>query len=141
MNAYQNVPTGRTDHMAYVLRLIDSMLGDFSDLASHLGDHVVWLHRNNLIRVDNIESWQRFSLKSWLYSVILNLIRNYKTFQSSRGVNTALLLDTVKNASDFWIPFSLLGHGGEIPTWFVGIMGVISSVLSALPLLDSSYRL
>lgn len=105
-----------------------------------LGDHIIWLHRNNLIRVVDVNKWQRFSNKAWLYSVILNLIRDYRELKNEKSIKSqALIVDTLKNVADFWLPMTSLNHVEASPV-FVGIMGVISSVLSALPLIDSRFK-
>ena len=44
-------------------------------------------------------------------------------------------MDTLKNLADFWLPMSALGHINLSPV-LVGILGVISSITSALPLID-----
>ena len=46
-----------------------------------------------------------------------------------------LIMDTLKNLADFWLPMSALGHINLSPV-LVGILGVISSITSALPLID-----
>ena len=48
-----------------------------------LGDHVIWLHRNNLLKMKDIKEWERFSNKSWLYSIILNLITDYRAIKAA----------------------------------------------------------
>ena len=53
-----------------------------------LGDHIVWLHRNNLLQMKDIKGWERFSNKSWLYSIILNLITDYRAIKSSSKPST-----------------------------------------------------
>ena len=107
------------------------------------GDHIVWLHRNKLIQVNDIKKWERFSNKSWLYSVILNLVRDYRGLKKS-GISPetrrALLLDTLKNAADIWLPLRSLDHVNLSP-FFVGLLGVISSILSALPIINNNFRI
>ena len=120
-------------------------------LAMYLfGDHLIWLHRfeiffdkkfvlrfiffrNNLIKVNDIKEWEKFSDQSWLYSIILNLVRDY--FELKINFKTSVVLDTLRNAADFWIPMSYLGHV-QVSNLFVGTMGVISSLLAILPLVD-----
>ena len=52
----------------------------------------------------------------------------------------AVMVDMVKNAADFWIPMAALGHV-QVSSFFVGIMGVVSSLLATLPLADPQYKL
>merc|ERR1711983_439989 len=93
--------------------------------------------RNNLIKVKDIKEWEKFSNQSWLYSIILNLVRDY--FELQNHQRSSVVLDTVKNCADFWIPMSALGHVRVSP-FFVGLMGVTSSLLAILPLVDPNYK-
>ena len=54
-----------------------------------LGDHIVWLHRNNLVQMKDIKEWERFSNKSWLYSIILNLITDYRAIKAASSLPSA----------------------------------------------------
>ena len=54
-----------------------------------LGDHIVWLHRNNLVQMKDIKEWERFSNKSWLYSIILNLITDYRAIKAASSLPLA----------------------------------------------------
>ena len=54
-----------------------------------LGDHMVWLHRNNLLKMKDIKEWERFSNKSWLYSIILNLITDYRAIKAASSLPLA----------------------------------------------------
>ena len=85
----------------------------------------------------DIKKWEKFSNQSWLYSIILNLVRDYYELKFNQKVS--VVLDTVKNAADFWIPMAALGHV-QVSSFFVGIMGVISSLLATLPLADPQYK-
>ena len=93
--------------------------------------------RNNLIKVKDIKEWEKFSNQSWLYSIILNLVRDY--FELQNHQRSSVVLDTVKNCADFWIPMSALGHV-QVSPFFVGLMGVTSSLLAILPLVDPNYK-
>ena len=86
-----------------------------------------------MIKVNDIKEWEKFSDQSWLYSIILNLVRDY--FELKINFKTSVVLDTLRNAADFWIPMSYLGHV-QVSNLFVGTMGVISSLLAILPLVD-----
>ena len=93
--------------------------------------------RNNLIKVKDIKEWEKFSNQSWLYSIILNLVRDY--FELQNHQRSSVVLDTIKNCADFWIPMSALGHV-QVSPFFVGLMGVTSSLLAILPLVDPNYK-
>jgi len=88
-----------------------------------------------LIKVKDIKEWEKFSNQSWLYSIILNLVRDYFELKVNNQRTSAVVLDTVKNCADFWIPMSALGHV-QVSPFFVGVMGVTSSLLGTLPLVD-----
>jgi len=40
-----------------------------------LADHILWIGRTGLINVDS-EKWSRVSNKYWLYSIVMNLVRD-----------------------------------------------------------------
>ena len=61
----------------------DATLGRIANAMYLLGDHIVWLHRNNLVQMKDIKGWERFSNKSWLYSIILNLITDYRAIKAA----------------------------------------------------------
>ena len=104
------------------------------------GDHVIWLHRNGLIKTEDIKKWEKFSNQSWLYSIILNLVRDYILWTSSKRANKALICDTMKNVADFFLPLFFLNKI-QVSSGFAGLMGVISSVTAAIPLVDPTFRI
>ena len=60
---------------------------------------------------------------------------------SKSASSKPLIMDTLKNLADFWIPMSSLGHV-NLPPFLIGILGIISSITSALPLVDPiTYKL
>ena len=160
----------------------------FSRIASSLYllcDHMVWLGRFGLIRIDN-KRWSEWSNKFWLYSITMSLVRdiyeimnllklnantsaqkpNYCFGHSSRidvipghhllsprshrsqhmraidwiVKHKNVCMDTMKNFCDLWLPMSMLGHT-KLSTSTVALLGVISSVIAILQILDYSYRL
>ena len=66
-------------------------LGKIANAMFLLGDHVIWLHRNNLLKMKDIKEWERFSNKSWLYSIILNLITDYRAIKSSSSPSSTTM--------------------------------------------------
>lgn len=54
--------------------------------------------------------------------------------------NKAVMVDTVKNACDFFIPLTALGHIHLSPS-IIGTLGVISSLAGLVVLLEPSYKL
>lgn len=51
----------------------------FSRIASSLYllcDHILWLGKSGLVKVDN-NNWSKLSNKFWLYSITMNLIRDF----------------------------------------------------------------
>ena len=65
-----------------------------------LGDHIVWLHRNNLVQMKDIKEWERFSNKSWLYSIILNLITDYRAIKAASSLPLASASSSSSSNSD-----------------------------------------
>ena len=54
--------------------------------------------------------------------------------------NRALLLDTVTNCLDVWLPLAYLAYC-DLPDWFVGGAGVISSITAAIPHVHPSFKM
>ena len=135
-------------------------------------DNIVWLSRVGIIDVDRTK-WARTANKFWLYSIVMNLLRDLyeikcilekshrrSKFRISRTpvyhtspypsefeivrqwilANRAVSFDTLKNACDLCIPLSSLGHINLSPT-SVGFLGMISSAVAILQIIDYSARL
>lgn len=126
-------------------------------------DNLVWLHQLGLVTLRR-DAWSRTSSKFWLVAIVASLTRDLlelcqllvpllltpqhtRPWKSSSHMllqmaklHKALLLDLVKNLSDFWIPYTALGHVTLEPGT-VGLLGVISSAAAILPMFDSSYML
>ena len=160
LGTFIDVLHGARQSMHHHSSLLTGAILTLSKIANAMylfGDHLIWIHRseflferkkilakikgffgesfrNNLIKVKDIKEWEKFSNQSWLYSIILNLMRDYFELKVNR-TSAAVVLDTVKNCADFWIPMSALGHV-KVSPFFVGVMGVTSSLLSTLPLVD-----
>ena len=87
------------------------------------GDHLIWLNNNSLIRI-NPRKWSAFSNKSWLYSIILNLIRDWYelriaiSYARKNGLSIPafvksyknLVVDLLRNATDLILPLGALGN-------------------------------
>ena len=88
-------------------------------------DHLIFLHNNNLIRIDS-KSWNNLSDRCWLYTIIMDLVRNIylinnivtKLGSLSSSVpflyffvnHKNLLIDTIKNFADVVLPLTSLGN-------------------------------
>ncbi|KAF4525493.1 hypothetical protein B566_EDAN002353 [Ephemera danica] len=137
-----------------------------------LTDHLLWLGRAGLARVDN-KKWSRISNKYWLYAITMNLLRDAyeicrivnadprlqamirggqlsyaSTFQSAFYIaliecmkdHKDIVIDTVKNACDMFIPMTALGYT-KLSPGLVGILGVVSSVAGILSMLNPLFKL
>lgn len=134
-----------------------------------LTDHLLWLGRADVCIV-NTDRWSRLSNKYWLYSITLNLVRDFleisKIFKSQKYSilprngcknfndifeitlrifnvlhhNRAIMIDTVKNGCDFFIPLTALGHI-KLSPGTVGWLGVVSSIAGLLVLVEPSTKM
>ncbi|VVC24737.1 Hypothetical protein CINCED_3A014722 [Cinara cedri] len=134
-----------------------------------LCDHFIWLNRNNFIQINAI-SWGQVGNKYWLLSIVMNLVRDtmelnnlMKAILKKKILNTLnrnvtpkevftkeavhfvsnhkdLLIDTVKNSCDLMLPLTNLGIIKLSPST-IGVIGMISSLLSLYTLMDKSAKL
>lgn len=118
----------------------------------------------------NTDKWSRISNKYWLYSITMNLTRDfYEIMQilkaersriipkgGCRNLNDvfktggrafmcvqatpSVMVDTVKNCCDFFIPLTALGHIKLSPDT-VGLLGVISSIAGLIALIQPIAKL
>lgn len=129
---------------------------------------MLWLSRSGVCEVDS-DKWSNISNKYWLYSITMNLVRDfyeiYQILQREQGrctpqncrnpkelflsLNHAfkcvkphrdVVIDTVKNSCDLFIPLTALGYTKFSPST-IGILGVISSLAGILTLLDNRNKL
>lgn len=129
----------------------------FSKIANSLfllADHILWLGRADICSV-NTEKWNQISNKYWLFSITMNLVKDFydisqldlknkiifsKELTSMKNVNTLVKLmkvvqnndvfvDTLKNGCDFFIPLTALGYV-DLSPGTVGLLGTISSMLA-----------
>ncbi|XP_056636004.1 peroxisomal membrane protein 11A [Diorhabda carinulata] len=132
-----------------------------------LADHILWLGRADLCTVDT-ERWSNLSNRYWLYSITMNLVRDFyeiskllksnkdhilpKKFNSNDTLkillrtfsilsnNQSIVIDTVKNSCDFFIPLTSLGHV-KLSPGTIGLLGVISSVAGLIVLLQPTKKM
>lgn len=133
-----------------------------------LADHFLWLGRADVCTIDT-DRWSRLSNKYWLYSITLNLVRDFyeisKIIKAQKSIaprngcknandvietvlrlftilqqNRSVMLDTVKNGCDFFIPLTALGHV-KLSPGTVGWLGVISSLAGLLVLVEPSVKM
>ncbi|XP_049832964.1 peroxisomal membrane protein 11B [Schistocerca gregaria] len=137
-----------------------------------LADHILWFGRTGMLNI-NSAKWNQVANKYWLYSIVMNLVRDvYEILQIVKyethnciGLKRMgspdyyrkpatdklslikfvqehkdVVIDTVKNGCDFFIPMSALGYIRLNPGT-VGVLGVISSVAAIISLVDPFARL
>ena len=105
-------------------------------------DHLIWCHNFQLFTI-NYRLWANISDKSWLYSIILSLSRDlyelnlifedlYKDPDLAWLINNrpGLVLDTVKNIADMFLPLAALGKKFDRKVIF--FMAMIVQVTSRL---------
>lgn len=120
------------------------------------GDHVVWLASVGLLRTQS-NQWSTFSNKSWLYSIILNLLRDlyeirrvlhcytliaHREASLVRYVlreHTNAALDSLKNVTDLLLPLAALGYI-KAPK-LVGLCGIVSSLAAAVQIINPRLKL
>lgn len=128
-----------------------------------LFDNILLLHRFKIINLKYPQQLQQYIHQVWLLWLSLALTRDYYEIQASFAVahhhqyqqkqdkslikranilwaNKPLVIDTVKNLCDFYIPLSNLNivHANS---GLQGFAGTISSVLGLLQLWDKNYQL
>lgn len=134
-----------------------------------LCDHFIWLSKRNFIQI-NTTKWSQVGNKYWLLSIVLNLARDaielnnlFKAMLKKKILNTLnrkvspkdvftsevvqfvrsnkdLLVDTVKNSCDLILPLTNLGIIRLSPGT-IGVVGMISSMLSLYTLMDQRVKL
>lgn len=135
-----------------------------------LADHVIWVGRVGIVRVD-LEKWSKVANKYWLLTIVMNLVRDIyeilnileldgKELVSSRkggfsarcnALNkyaalfslknhTDVVMDVVKNSCDLFIPLTALGFTKFTPGT-IGMFGVASSAIGLYTLIYPFYKL
>uniref|UniRef100_A0A182SK26 SAM domain-containing protein n=1 Tax=Anopheles maculatus TaxID=74869 RepID=A0A182SK26_9DIPT len=128
-------------------------LGKFASGLFLLADHVVWLSRAGISKGINTTKWVDRSNRFWLISILFNLCRDVqelyrqfvyysrsnvrnlrRTMYAFYRENKPLLVDTIKNACDVFIPLNALGIV-PVSNKTIGMVGAVSSIMGLLPLL------
>lgn len=134
-----------------------------------LADHILWLGRSDLWTV-RTDKWVNIANKYWLYSLVMNLTRDFYEISTilakersiilpSSGLtslndyldlgsnvlkcalrNKQVVVDTVKNGCDFFIPLTALGHTNLSPGT-IGWLGVVSSLAGLVVLVEPLMKL
>ncbi|EFN75274.1 peroxisomal membrane protein 11A [Harpegnathos saltator] len=123
-----------------------------------LADHLIWMGRMGIMNV-NLTKWTETANKYWLMNIIMNLLRDtyeiFKIFKQERmysqmqsrnivkwhyiplslRLHKPVVLDTIKNGCDLFIPLTALGHV-KFSSGTVGILGIISSLIGLYTIID-----
>ncbi|CAF0919812.1 unnamed protein product [Rotaria sp. Silwood1] len=127
-----------------------------------LFDNLLLLHRFKIIYLKYPQHLQQYLYQVWLLWLSLALTRDYYEMQASFAVgqhhqqqkqekslmrcanifwaNKPLVIDTIKNLCDIYIPLSNL-NVVRANTGLQGLAGTISSILGLLQLWDKTYQL
>ncbi|XP_012527836.1 peroxisomal membrane protein 11B [Monomorium pharaonis] len=120
-----------------------------------LADHLIWIGRVGIVRVD-LEKWNKVANKYWLLTIIMSLTRDiYEILKISKHEKNAfkqrytlsclknhkeIMMDTVKNVCDLFIPLTVLGVTKCTPGT-IGLLGIISSLIGLYTIIDPLYKL
>jgi len=119
-----------------------------------LADHFIWMGRVGILNAD-LEKWNKTANKYWLITIIMNIIRDIyeitkiveqgNIFQRQRQISYLqdhknVVMDTVKNACDLFIPLTGLGITRCTPGT-IGLLGTISSLIGLYMIIDPHYKL
>ncbi|EZA57708.1 hypothetical protein DMN91_002975 [Ooceraea biroi] len=120
-----------------------------------LSDHFIWMGRVGIFKV-NLDKWNKAANKYWLVNIIMNIMRDvYEIIKIMQYKGTVLrqqrtvsclkdhkdvVMDTVKNACDLFIPLTALGITRCTPGT-VGLLGVISSFIGLYTIVNPDYKL
>lgn len=133
-----------------------------------LADHILWIGRSDLYKVD-ANKWSRICSQYWLYSIILNLLRDlheilkilrlHKEEVVCQRVKTVpdiikcmyravvclqkypqVTIDVLKNTCDIFLPLVALGYI-KLSPGTVGTLGTVSSVAGLVVLLKPTCKL
>lgn len=120
-----------------------------------VADHFIWVGRVGILRVD-LEKWNKVGNKYWLLTIIMSLTRDiYEIFKILEHEKNAfkqcyilsclknhkeIMMDTVKNGCDLFIPLTALGVTKCTPGT-IGLLGIISSLIGLYTIIDPVYKL
>ncbi|KAK6642775.1 hypothetical protein RUM43_004277 [Polyplax serrata] len=161
--------TLKTIHYEDFMVKITCTLSKLSNAMFLLTDHLLWLGRSGLANV-NMNKWSEISNRYWLYSIIMNLVRDvYEIlrvlneenvmvrlgtrkmqcdikkqilFIASIFINNHkdILWDFIKNTCDVWIPMTALGYTKFKPGT-IGFLGTISSIAGLISIVNPRAKL
>jgi len=120
-----------------------------------LADHFIWMGRVGILRVD-LEKWSKVANKYWLITIIMSLTRDIyefiKILECEKNVlkrhkilfclknHKEVVMDTVKNGCDLFIPLTALGIAKCTPGT-IGLLGMISSLVGLYTIINPLYKL
>lgn len=131
-----------------------------------LADHIIWCGRAGIFKI-NLDKWTTFANRYWLMTIILNLTRDlheithiletrsrnyylssahftkydriHKHLENYRQ-HEDVILDTLKNGCDLFIPLTALGFTRLSPG-AVGLLGLVSSAVGIYSLIRPETKL
>ncbi|XP_055687019.1 peroxisomal membrane protein 11B [Lutzomyia longipalpis] len=130
-------------------------------------DHVIWFARTGFIKRIDVDKWNKLSNKYWLFSIVMNLLRDFYEIRrllqqqpmkklscgSPRDflsmpmealkcicAHKPIMLDTIRNLCDLLIPLNGLGFARLNPRT-IGLLGFISSVVGLMALIEPTAKL
>lgn len=130
-------------------------------------DHVLWLNQMGILKNIDKQPWLERANKFWLYSVCVNLMRDFyelicvvqrrrsrdkdnldselRNFKLSTPIkwirrNPRLSCDLIKNSCDFWIPYTAVNKI-KFHSSVIAVLGIISTTMGILQVYDREYRL
>lgn len=120
-----------------------------------LADHFIWVGRVGILRVD-LEKWNKVANKYWLLTIVMSLTRDIyeivKIMERKKNIfnqhrvlsrlkdHREVIMDTVKNGCDIFIPLTALGVTKCTPGT-IGLLGIISSLIGLYTIIDPLYKL
>uniref|UniRef100_A0A1L8DVM9 Putative peroxisomal bioproteinsis protein peroxin n=1 Tax=Nyssomyia neivai TaxID=330878 RepID=A0A1L8DVM9_9DIPT len=120
-------------------------------------DHIIWFARTGFIKRIDVEKWNKLANKYWLFSVVMNLMRDVYEIkrllkqQSTKKTCTLdtlrciyehkpIMWDTIRNITDLFIPLNGLGYAKLSPRT-IGLLGLISSIAGLVALIEPTAKL
>lgn len=126
-------------------------------------DHIVWFARTGFVKSVDVEKWNRLSNKYWLFSMVMNLLRDFYEIKRLLQMqppkknpenkvrlpldtlrcicdHKAVMWDTIKNVCDLFIPLNGLGIIRLNPRT-IGLLGLISSLAGLVALIEPTAKL
>ncbi|XP_030387663.1 peroxisomal membrane protein 11B [Scaptodrosophila lebanonensis] len=168
--------TLRTIHYPDLAIRVTLTMSKLSQALFLVADHFLWLARTGLVKI-NAKKWSEVANKYWLFSIIMNLCRDFYEIMRALDLHRAscnsgisrrklpaklnspsdfkrlalqsyvlmlghkdIVVDTVKNLCDFFIPLTALGYTKMTPRT-IGLLGAISSLAGLWALLEPEAKL